>query len=67
MYEWYNGLQRDRNHYEPMWPQTKALLDGLFCDHNVDLAELLNGQLGLTGPDGTEPLLLPKHGYACVE
>jgi len=49
VYEWYNGLQRDRNKYAPLLPATKQLLDALFCDHNQDLAHLLNDNLGLKG------------------
>ena len=58
----YNGAQRERNHYEGMAPETRGLLDALFCDHNRDLA----GLLADAGPD-RGPLLLPSHGYACVD
>jgi hypothetical protein len=60
----YNGAQRARNKYEPMRLATRNLLDTLFCDHNRNLATLVNG---LPTRDGAGPTLLPRHGYACVD
>ena len=60
VYNWYNGWQRDRNHYEPMAAHTKALLNHVFCAANRDLADLLSSLA-----DGKE-VLQPSHGYACV-
>ena len=72
VYSWYNGWQRDRNHYEPMAPHTKALLNRVFCEPNQDLAALLRtlssqqpARAAAAGGAGGG-VLLPSHGYACV-
>ena len=48
-----------------MQPNTRNLLDSLFCDHNQDLATLVNALP--TRDDRESPTLLPRHGYACVD
>jgi len=69
VYQWYNAKQREKNHYDPMPDQTRALLDRLFCEANQDFEELL-GVLREShrqhNPDLAPVPSLHGRGYTCV-